>query len=141
MGYHIDLGLNSIHLEDLENPYRVRKRQIKQMWGNTCAYCGAPDSPQNPLTIDHIRPKIHQQRDDHITNRIPACLWCNRSKSNHSLEIWYPKHPSFSIFRLKRILRWIHPGIDEEEIQRAIAIFIQKKIIDRPELANNFYLS
>lgn len=48
---------------------------------NGCAYCGATEN----LTIDHVTP-LARGGDNRISNIAPACLPCNRDKSDRTLE-------------------------------------------------------
>ena len=48
-----------------------------------CRYCGKKGIGKNsvPLTIDHVRPKIHGGTDV-VTNLVAACVVCNQRKGN-----------------------------------------------------------
>ncbi|WP_367647051.1 HNH endonuclease [Streptomyces sp. NRRL S-31] len=51
-------------------------------WGGTCAYCDAPAEH-----LDHVKPFALGGRDV-LSNVIPACADCNRSKGDQSLAQW-----------------------------------------------------
>lgn len=57
---------------------------IKDVWGNACAYCGDKSSH---LTQDHVIP-LSRGGQDEIGNVVPACKSCNSSKGNKLLSEW-----------------------------------------------------
>ena len=70
-----------------------------------CAYCGRKQSRRVRLTKDHIKP-VSKDGPTSRRNILPACTQCNCSKSDDSLEKWYPRQLFFSIERLERIKEW-----------------------------------
>ena len=63
---------------------RVRARLLReQPW---CSYCGAPETPDNRLTIDHRIPLSHGG-DNRLENLAVACWRCNRSKADAVTEV------------------------------------------------------
>lgn len=52
-------------------------------WNHRCAYCGA----DGPLEADHVAPVSRGGRHD-ITNILPACQTCNRTKANRYVGEW-----------------------------------------------------
>jgi hypothetical protein len=42
-----------------------------------------------------------------VDNIIPSCMKCNISKNNSDFFIWYPKQPSYSKSREKKILKYL----------------------------------
>ena len=58
---------------------------ILDKFDNTCVYCGT----LTDLTKDHIIP-ISKGGKHEISNLAPACKTCNSSKSDISLDEWYP---------------------------------------------------
>jgi len=69
------------------------------LFGNSCAYCGSTDSPQQ----EHVVPLA---AGGHHTpaNIVPACAWCNMSKKDRPLESWYRKQSFFSQHRLGQVI-------------------------------------
>ena len=57
--------------------------------GHRCAYCGAEGVP---LELDHV---VARSRggSDRISNRVPACIPCNRVKDNHPVEVFLADRP------------------------------------------------
>lgn len=53
-------------------------------FGHRCAYCGQIGK----LTIDHITP-LSKGGQNHLNNIVPSCDFCNKSKHNRPLSVWY----------------------------------------------------
>lgn len=72
----------------------------KLYFNDSCAYCEAKEA----LTQDHFMPSLKggEYTKDNI---IPACKSCNSSKGAKSAFDWYPKQPSYSESREKKILK------------------------------------
>ncbi len=60
---------------------------VWEMTNGRCFYCGRWTNPFETFEIDHIRPWSQHGSDD-ISNLVPCCTRCNRSKSDQSLSIW-----------------------------------------------------
>jgi len=79
-------------------------KTLKRFFAGRCAYCGK----RTRLSIDHLKPLgagLHCS-----TNIVPACLHCNRSKSNHRWQAWFRQQKFFSREREKKILLWKQKG-------------------------------
>lgn len=63
----------------------VEWREIKEAFGDACAYCLRRDTK---LTRDHVVP-ITRGGLDAPENIVPACVSCNTSKGNKILVVWY----------------------------------------------------
>ena len=79
--------------------------KVLHEFNHKCAYCGRSDVPLIP---EHIVPqsvmsKEHPERVDLIGNLTCSCGTCNASKGKQDMELWYRKHPKFSIERLQKI--------------------------------------
>lgn len=74
-------------------------QEVLKYFNNSCAYCGSSES----LTKDHVVPIIKGGTTSR-NNIIPACLSCNRSKSNQEFEKWFKKQSFFTEEKLKRIM-------------------------------------
>ena len=59
-------------------------RDLKQMYGDVCAYCGDPAT-----TFDHVRP-LSRGGLHEVDNLVPACKPCNFEKHNKTLAEWIP---------------------------------------------------
>jgi 5-methylcytosine-specific restriction endonuclease McrA len=58
--------------------------ELRIDYGNRCAYC---NKSNNALEPDHVIPLSKYGSND-ISNIVPACPSCNRSKGNKSLLVW-----------------------------------------------------
>jgi 5-methylcytosine-specific restriction endonuclease McrA len=70
-----------------------------------CSYCGAKQSRKLKLTRDHLVP-VTKGGLTTRQNILPACARCNSSKSNHDLDVWYPKQKFYTPERMELIKRW-----------------------------------
>lgn len=61
----------------------VTKSDYKKMYNQSCIYCGS----KNQIEVDHIQP-IQRNGRHSIGNLAPACLRCNRSKSDLFVMEW-----------------------------------------------------
>lgn len=81
-----------------------RSEMIKRwsVFDCSCAYCG--HKPVNPaeLEVEHVVP-ISQGGPHTLSNIVPACNACNRSKSKHDMTKWYRKQPFYDKTKEKRI--------------------------------------
>lgn len=66
--------------------------------GQQCVYCGSEES----LTIDHVVPiaywkeyGVKRRILDNKSNKVTACLKCNREKAGMSPKDWFEKHPEY----------------------------------------------
>ena len=62
---------------------------MKEVFDNKCVYCGIklPLIPLEMFEIDHFIPKVlNTSNKNNITNLVPSCRVCNRSKSNFSFS-------------------------------------------------------
>ena len=62
------------------------RKSIKRFSYN-CFYCGIGYTGDNPLTVDHKRPKIKRGKDSE-ENLVPCCLWCNQTKSSGRFDLY-----------------------------------------------------
>jgi len=62
------------------------RAQIKKRDNHRCRYCGASESPQVKLTIDHIIPTSRGGHPEKKQNLITACFRCNQIKANKTPE-------------------------------------------------------
>lgn len=60
--------------------------------GWACHYCGRVEAPQVKLGKDHKTP-ISRGGSDSIDNIVPACVWCNTSKSDATYEEFLADKP------------------------------------------------
>ena len=66
-------------------PYSEREwRDRVEEYGHRCAYCRRHESECGKLTMEHMAP-LSRGGADEIGNLVPACGWCNTSKSARSL--------------------------------------------------------
>lgn len=52
-----------------------------------CALCGCLIESRKDMNVEHLIPRAKGGATDE-TNCVPACRWCNASKSDHTLEYW-----------------------------------------------------
>lgn len=81
---------------------RLWKKQIREKWGNKCAYCHSSEK----LTIDHIVPHI-KGGTDVLTNLVCCCEKCNRDKAHINWKQWYREQDFFTEERMSAILDWM----------------------------------
>ena len=58
--------------------------QLIEDYGHRCAYCG---KKTDKLEMDHVVP-VSKGGNHSIDNIVPACRFCNTSKSNKPLLVW-----------------------------------------------------
>lgn len=75
--------------------YEVREF-LRELWGRTCAYCGAKDTK---LEIEHIQPQS-KGGSNRVSNLCLACVPCNQKKGNQDIKDFLKGKPEV----LKRIL-------------------------------------
>ena|SRR5690625_845868 len=104
---------------DLFNHYKQKRRSlkrklpsslttkqwidIKNSFGNSCAYCGNKET----LHQEHFIP-LSKGGEHTIDNIIPACANCNSSKCDRDFFECYPVHESYSSRREREILRHLN---------------------------------
>lgn len=109
---------NSTHSEKLTSDKiirRTRKRsvtanlspsewnEIKELFGNVCAYCGSVRA----LCRDHFIPLVSGGPYTY-KNVVPACKSCNSSKNHRDFNIWYPGFRHYDPEREAKILEHIN---------------------------------
>ena len=90
----------------------VTRQQIDArfaLWANRCAFCGVDanhlrNAGHDRLTVDHVL-ALTKNGLDEADNIMPACHFCNSSKSNSPVETWYRKQPFFTEARWRKICR------------------------------------
>jgi len=81
---------------------RLWKNQIKDNWGNQCAYCGS----KTELTLDHIKPRTLGGLDV-SRNVVCACRKCNADKGHEDFIFWYFQQPFFTEERFNAVMSWM----------------------------------
>lgn len=79
-------------------------RSCKERFNQSCAYCG---KKLKRLHQEHFVP-LASGGGYTVNNIIPACGSCNCSKQNKDFFDWYPVQPFYSVFREKRILKYLN---------------------------------
>ena len=74
----------------------------KRYFDNKCAYCGK----EKVLTQDHVVP-LSKGGNYTAANIIPACSFCNSSKSNQDMIEWYRKYGHYNKRREQKILTYL----------------------------------
>lgn len=92
-------------------PSAIRSRYAE--FDNCCAYCGKQHKAMD-LQIEHFVP-ISKGGTHVLSNIVPACKPCNRSKFDHDAEAWYEKQEFYSRKRWLKIIdvlgkRKMHAG-------------------------------
>jgi 5-methylcytosine-specific restriction endonuclease McrA len=59
---------------------------LKALYAGLCAYCCGPSE-----VIDHVHP-IARGGPNRLANLVPACRFCNQSKSDTPLLVWMARH-------------------------------------------------
>lgn len=85
-------------------------KETLEYFDNSCAYCGSTDK----ITQDHIVP-ISEGGLTTKHNLVPACPFCNSSKSNRPLIQWYMKQPFATEERLQKVLDFMKKE-DEDNV-------------------------
>lgn len=83
----------------------------RQLFNNSCAYCGGP----GPFHDDHVEPLSRGGLDTPI-NLVPACQRCNNSKWAKPVEAWYLSQPFFCPDRWAALKR--HTGRKWSEVEQ-----------------------
>lgn len=74
---------------------------------NSCAYCGFQPKDPLELEVEHVH-AISQGGPHTLSNIVPACTRCNRSKHRHNWIKWYRSQPFYDISKeayIKKILK------------------------------------
>lgn len=88
---------------------------MKQHFNNSCAYCGE----EKPLEQEHFFPLI-KGGEYAVSNIIPSCGSCNRSKGPKDFFIWYKSQPQYSRERELKILKYL--GYDAKNKIQQLAL-------------------
>jgi 5-methylcytosine-specific restriction endonuclease McrA len=72
--------------------------QRKSVFGDRCAYCGAPESSDAPLAMDHVKPLFLGGRHM-LSNVRPACRRCNSRKGHRRPSDWFELLASDRLYR------------------------------------------
>ena len=95
---------------------RLWRESIHRAWGHRCAFCDGRPVENEPLTIDHVKPKS-KGGEDRTANCVSCCKRCNRSKGNRHWVEWYREQDFYSEWREVEIRHWLNsgevPGMDE----------------------------
>ena len=83
---------------------RLWRKQVKESWDNTCAYCGSEED----LTIDHVIPQS-KGGSDTTDNVVCCCKSCNQSKGHDHWKLWYVQQNFYCEDRFDRISEWMKP--------------------------------
>ncbi|HEY9016323.1 MAG TPA: HNH endonuclease signature motif containing protein [Gemmatimonadales bacterium] len=67
--------------------------------GPVCAYCGA-ETPEDAITLDHVRPRRGQTAYDRPDNLVLACRDCNAAKADTPLMAFLMQRRSRGVFLL-----------------------------------------
>jgi hypothetical protein len=83
-------------------------RECLIFFKGACCYCGRKQSRSLKLTKDHLVAVKNSKVEGRTVkkNIVPACCRCNSSKSNTSVEEWYPRQRFYSAYRMERIRVW-----------------------------------
>lgn len=82
----------------------IEYQRTLRNFNGCCAYCGS----SHDIVAEHIIPKsimaqFNPEKVNMIFNVVPACKSCNESKYTYDVSLWYPKQPSYSSARAKKI--------------------------------------
>ncbi len=94
-------------------PYNARVLRSAVEWQSLieahegqCLYCG---DAEQPLTIDHIRPRKLGGTHDR-GNLAPACQSCNSSKGARPLLVWLGRRPDLKLAVIRARWEWAQRG-------------------------------
>jgi hypothetical protein len=87
--------------------------KCKECFKNKCAYCGNEEK----LVQDHFVP-VCRGGEYTINNIIPCCSYCNSSKSARGFFEWYPQQSFYSKIREKKILKYLHYDMFNNQMQQ-----------------------
>ena len=77
-----------------------------------CAWCGQRCEDAQ-LTLDHLFPRKHPQRDNHPSRLVTACVHCNLSRKGLSLSEWLKRlRETSTLVYACRALRRRHAALD-----------------------------
>ena len=71
--------------------------EMQKRWNqfdNACAYCGFKPADPSELEVEHVVP-VSKGGPNLLSNIVPACNCCNRSKHKHDMVKWYRKQPFY----------------------------------------------
>jgi CRISPR/Cas system Type II protein with McrA/HNH and RuvC-like nuclease domain len=95
-----------LHTTSSADAKRMWRKNIKEEWGDKCAYCGSEDN----LTIDHIVPQTKGGLD--VTKNVVCCCHsCNQSKGHEHWKLWYVQQDFYDEERFNKIEEWIKPDL------------------------------
>ena len=77
------------------------RQQIFEAWQHCCAYCDAAAD-----TLDHVKPR-HKGGNTVVSNLVPACCACNRSKGSENWHDWFSAQSTWTVARAARIQDWL----------------------------------
>jgi 5-methylcytosine-specific restriction endonuclease McrA len=77
------------------------RQQIFEAWQHCCAYCDAAAD-----TLDHVKPR-HKGGNTVVSNLVPACRECNRSKGSEEWRKWFSVQSFHCAKRQARIDDWL----------------------------------
>ena len=99
------------HLEAMNShdARRIWRQSIHQAWGYRCAFCNGFPIEDQPLTIDHVRPKSRGGRDL-TSNCVSCCQRCNQSKASEVWLQWFRQQEFYSERREVEISCWLSRG-------------------------------
>lgn len=96
--------LYNLHVTSSMEAKRLWRKQVKESWDNTCAYCGSDED----LTIDHVIPQSRGGSDT-TDNVVCCCKSCNQSKGHDHWKLWYVQQDFYCEDRFDRISEWMKP--------------------------------
>jgi 5-methylcytosine-specific restriction endonuclease McrA len=67
--------------------------------GPVCAYCGS-ETPEESITLDHVRPRRGQTAYDRPDNLVLACRDCNAAKADTPLMAFLMQRRARGVFLL-----------------------------------------
>jgi hypothetical protein len=100
--------------KELPHDFTVEQwEDCKEYFNNKCCYCGKEEK----LEQDHFV-ALTKGGGYEISNLVPACGTCNRSKNASNFFRWFPTMPFYSELREKKILKYL--GYIKEGLQQRI---------------------
>lgn len=73
-----------------------------------CPYCGREMVEDEMMQFDHFIPCSEgNERTNILTNLIPSCRYCNRSKNNEEFSYWYRNQLFYNKNREKELINYV----------------------------------
>lgn len=73
-----------------------------------CPYCGREIQDERDIQFDHFIPYYKKIKNISLTNLIPVCKYCNRSKWDDDFEEWYKEQNFYNPISEQYLLKYVN---------------------------------